>query len=663
MPALGSGHQDAAGMRYTVDKTGMIHLAPSPIGCTGTDAWDERLLNLDITVHNFKKAVSKFMPSQRTLDSLSSRVRGAIKAEQEALTALEAEEARQYEQLHRALRYSHYLDVLALHLDAASGGAITLEQLPDGAAEVRSALLQAGAPLQTSPLQVLHAYRLGNRLLSDAFEQRARAAADQLGPPTQRVVALRLPSGSTVEHVLVHGVRSRPAGGSSALGAASASDAGGAGGEGGEGGEGSEGGEGGAAGEDPSGSVERPSWLIDPSAFPEAGCVDTDTLAALVAASSPPPRPLALFAGGAAWGKLLEAEMGEAKAVAAAEAQRIAARGGPGTGALCDEPEPGQEEAREAAEMAEAAEAALEAEAAAEAAAAAGTVVGDAEPLSVDGDGEALGQAPRLLLLCRVLCATADSVFPAPRHGGRAAEAPAPVDAAPEDVLPLYLLVYGLAETSRPVGPYADPEHASEAAAAATAAVLAVSPEKRGKGKRKARRTEKVAAAAAEAVASEAAAEAEAKAAAAAPYEKGIEGVPLPPQLLYSREHADWEACRRVAVDQMRGIAEAFVSVREGIGRQLSPAIAAALVEDDYRIAHNEQLLKQAKEELAKMKKETKALEAKLAKKYEEQIEQEAAALVSEMEKSKAKVSGSHIGTAAAKNEEHSQRGASKHRG
>ena len=108
--------------------------------------WGGRLLELDANVLRFRLAASRLRPTKATLEALAKRVRDVLIDEAGALAALEAEAARQHEQEARALRYSQYLDVLALHLRAASGGSIGAERLAISDPEVRVALTTAGHP-------------------------------------------------------------------------------------------------------------------------------------------------------------------------------------------------------------------------------------------------------------------------------------------------------------------------------------------------------------------------------------------------------------------------------------------------------------------------------------------------------------------------------------
>ena len=187
----------------------------------------------------------------------------ALGDEAAALDALEAESLRQQQQHHQALKYGQYLSMLSVNVAAASGGTISMLRLPPESDEIRHTLAEMGVP--TGSLRVLHAYRLRNTRLHEAFNLLANSQSDSLPatspasrPLSHRLLAMRL-SPASVEHLVVHGLH-------------------------------------------PKEMVGTPEeWQVDPRSVPEAGCVDLASLANLIRGSTPPPQPFALFTGRAAW--------------------------------------------------------------------------------------------------------------------------------------------------------------------------------------------------------------------------------------------------------------------------------------------------------------------------------------------------------------------------
>lgn len=230
------------------------------IRSSGTALWQRRLLDVDAEALRYELATKQLRLRDRQVAALRDRVLAALREEAAALDALEAESVRQHQQHEQALKYGQYLNVLSVHVAAASGGGISMLRLPPDADEIRHTLSELGAP-GVGPMQVLHAYRLRNTRLHEEFNLLASGhgcASTDGSPLTHRLLAMRLTPRS-VEHVLVHGLKAKP-------------------------------------------PIDSPlEWQVDPRSVPEAGCVDMSALAGIVAASMPPPQPFALFAGRAAW--------------------------------------------------------------------------------------------------------------------------------------------------------------------------------------------------------------------------------------------------------------------------------------------------------------------------------------------------------------------------
>ena len=240
-------------------------MAATSAAVATAELWESRLLDVDAEALRYRLVAAQLRPRQQQIGAVRDRVLTALADEATALDALEAESVRQQQQQQHALKYGQYLNVLSVHVAAASGGSISMLRLPPEADEVRHTLAELGAP-SVGPMQVLHAYRLRNARMHEEFNLLASGG----GPPlTHRLLAMRL-TPSSVEHCLVHGLRAKPA-------------------------------------------VDAPlGWQVDPRSVPEAGCVDMDALAKLVGASMPPAQPFALFAGRAAWENLLSGAVEEA---------------------------------------------------------------------------------------------------------------------------------------------------------------------------------------------------------------------------------------------------------------------------------------------------------------------------------------------------------------
>jgi hypothetical protein len=216
----------------------MAALAPS--------LWSRRLHDADADALRYRLLAAQLRPRQSQIRALRERVLAALSDEAAALDALEAAAERQQEQQQNALKYGQYLNVLSVHVAAASGGSISMLRLPPDADEIRHTLSELGAPI-SGPMQVLHAYRLRNARLHEEFNMLAsggRPLGEQqrgAGPPlTHRLLAMHLHRAS-VEHTLVYGLRPKP-------------------------------------------PVDAPlEWQVDPRSVPEAGCVDMGALAGLVA--------------------------------------------------------------------------------------------------------------------------------------------------------------------------------------------------------------------------------------------------------------------------------------------------------------------------------------------------------------------------------------------
>ena len=265
-------------------------------------------------------------------------------------------------------------------------------RLPPNAEEVRHALRELGAPA-TGPMQILHAYRLRNAHLHDAFNARHAAGLPPSagGPSTgdgsrvafgHRLLAMQLPR-AAVEHTLVHGLNAQP----------------------------------------PPGK-ER-DWQVNPRSVPEAGCVDMKTLGSIIEVSRPVPPPFALFAGHAAWDALLHGQVEEA----------VKTRGNDMARRKAERARMGREGRRKASGEV----------------AAPPSAVDTATPAAEGGDGDApvsggsdSPEPPKLLLLCRVL-------VPAPTGPSRA-PLPGTATAEPEHILPMYLLHYGIITAPIPSG-------------------------------------------------------------------------------------------------------------------------------------------------------------------------------------------------------------------
>lgn len=479
-----------------------------------------------------------------------------------------------------------YLAVLSAHVEAASGGSIGTTKLASEQDEVRQVLAEAGVPFG-SPLHVLHAYKLRNARLEQEFNRKLKSSsgvsgaspvaspggsngAAPLPPPqgyTHRLLAMRLPPRS-VEHLLVHGLRPKPP-------VTSARD-----------------------------------WQVDPRTVPEAGCVDMESLASIVAASVPPPPPFALFSGPAAWEELLASTIEEA----------VTARDGLAAGlASSHGGEHGHGHAK----------------------------------------GAAAGSTPtnRLIVLCRVLVPISPSEAVAerlasggsaggspggspPRHAkGGAASAAALAQARlaaacppsgtasttdPEMILPLYLLHYGTM-TAPPPEPQMPPAPLSQSSGseknvaqvekAAPSEPRAVRNDSRGASK--GGTTRAAAAAAAEAAGggkggggSRGAAAPAAKAASEAEFGK------LPAALRATREHQVYLSCRAATAERMREVAGVFAATIEGMTQQLTPARSNAMIEDERREAELQMLLNDAKAELSKLKKTNRDLASELNTTY-----------------------------------------------
>jgi hypothetical protein len=338
-------------------------------------------------------------------------------------------------------------------------------------------------------------------------------------PMSHRLLAMRITTGA-VEHTLVHGLHPKQTGRTAAEIAA--------------------------------------GWQVDPRSIPEAGCVDMGALANMVAMSTPPPAPFALFAGTAAWESLLKGIVDEA--VTEREATAAAWRS--------------------------AQSAALNHAAAALKGAA---PKGEAGAAGVSAS-EIIGELPqtRLLLLCKVLVPNA--------AGGRAA-LPGTATADAAHVLPLYLLHYGI--STAPVG-----------AAAAPALPLPKVSEQGGKGddaggKENAR--------------SKGSAKSEKRKAAAKAAVEEVSAGPeplVPPSLRHTREFSEVASCQRRTATRMRDVAHVFGSAIEGIAAQLTPSKVSALVADAQREAELQVMISDAKAELTKLKKMNRDLASELQTTY-----------------------------------------------
>ena len=395
--------------------------------------WDQRLLETDAEALRYRMAASRLRLRRGQVDTLRQRVQACLDAELRALEALEAEALRQHLQQLHALKYGQYLSVLSAHLEAASGSSIGMVKLMPDSEEVRQVLVEVGVPAG-APLQVLHAYRLRNTRLQTEFgraavEGTAQGAAstssgggggggisDPGAAPhsssgadgyTQRLLALRLPT-SAVEHTLVHGLRPRPTDEEDAL-----------------------------------------WWQVDPRTVPEAGCVDMKSLGGLISGSAPPPTPLALFSGKAAWETLLAGAVDEAIAARHAAAAKLIARR--------RESQRGAAAAAAAAASGETSSGAAPAGAVTTMGAVMGGAAGGGEAGSGAGGAASAGPTGgvptnKLILLVRVLQPRADADRGERAGGGTAAllGPPGTATAEPKHTLPVYLLHYGTMTSAPP---------------------------------------------------------------------------------------------------------------------------------------------------------------------------------------------------------------------
>ena len=569
-----------------------------------TCSWDDRLMEIDAEALRYRLRLSRLRLGHQKVASLTASVAAAFDAEIKALEALEAEAVRLHEQQKHAHRFGQYLTVLSAHLEAASGGAVGMLRLPAEGEEVRQVLAEVGVPLG-APLQVLHAYRLRNSRLHDAFNKRLKGeygapAATAVGGAaagsspskkvlpayTHRLLAMRL-SPAAVEHALVHGLKPKPP-------PASALD-----------------------------------WQVDPATVPEAGCVDMKSLASIVGASIAPPMPPPLFAGAAAWETLLQGEVEEAITARDAAAESLAtARGTPRSGG------------------------------------ASGTGASSSAAATNGGSSAttSLPAANKMLLLVRVLVPLpseagggggasperasaslnphAKHAYPLPRHAV-GVPPPGTATAAAEDMMPIYLLHYGTMTAPRQEmgesssssvhahggsnGGTGGPPAAAlamssgseknvaqvEAKAVAEPRLATQQRDKGGKSSGRSSSSSQASAASSSATGKGGQSGASGPAASAALDGDGKPAA-LPTALRATREHSEYLACRRNAALRLREMASVFAHSIEGMVSQLTPARAQCLVEEARREAELQLLLTDAKTELAKLKKANRDLASDL---------------------------------------------------
>ena len=571
-----------------------------------TCSWDDRLMEIDAEALRYRLRLSRLRLGHQKVASLTASVAAAFDAEIKALEALEAEAVRLHEQQKHAHRFGQYLTVLSAHLEAASGGAVGMLRLPAEGEEVRQVLAEVGV-LLGAPLQVLHAYRLRNSRLHDAFNKRLKGeygapAATAVGGAaagsspskkvlpayTHRLLAMRL-SPAAVEHALVHGLKPKPP-------PASALD-----------------------------------WQVDPATVPEAGCVDMKSLASIVGASIAPPMPPPLFAGAAAWETLLQGEVEEAITARDAAAENLAtARGTPRSGG------------------------------------ASGTGASSAAAATNGGSSAttSLPAANKMLLLVRVLVPLpseagggggasperasaslnphAKHAYPLPRHAV-GVPPPGTATAAAEDMMPIYLLHYGtmtaprqeMGESSSSSGHAAHggsngggggPPAAAlamssgseknvaqvEAKAVAEPRLATQQRDKGGKSSGRSSSSSQASAASSSATGKGGQSGASGPASASAALDGDGKPAALPTALRATREHSEYLACRRNAALRLREMASVFAHSIEGMVSQLTPARAQCLVEEARREAELQLLLTDAKTELAKLKKANRDLASDL---------------------------------------------------
>ena len=580
--------------------------AEAHMSSLATAAWDERLLEVDAAALRYRMTANRLRLGRHKIDELRNIVSGALDAELHTLEALEAEAVRQHEQQKRALKFGQYLAVLSAHLEAASGGNIGMLKLPPESDEVRQALAEVGVPLN-APLQILHMYRVKNARLREDFNARLKGdhpagkspGASPVKPGgspggttalpapygyTHRLLAIRL-APAAVEHTLVHGLRPKP-------------DA-----------------------------AHELDWQVDPNIVPEAGCVDMKSLAGIVGASLPPPTPLALFAGAPAWEALLQGEVEEAITARDAAAAGLATARG-------------DRERRERERSAES-----RANDAPDPAPAAAGAASAADP-GTSSAGAARGTTSskptnKLLLLVRVLlprtseapspdkhnAASSDALrdayhlptrsYPPARHAVPPPPPPGTATAAPELILPLYLVHYGTM-----TAPPLEPRNSASGAGATGSEKSVAQKEERvtAEPKAAAQQGDKSGGASSTKDGKRAGRSGspagKGPAAAAPPLAEDEQPIALPAALRSTREFEEYLKCKESSGERMREVATVFANAIDGLAAQHSPARAQSQVEEARREAELQMLLADAKAELAKLKKTNRELASELQTTY-----------------------------------------------